>query len=444
MSGLIDLERLTEAARPVRAGRVTRISAGHVEATGPMASIGDLCEISVRQRSGESGKSRLYAEVAGVEETRIILVPLDQSVAIEPEARVVATQTKSALGVGDAYAGRLIDGLGDPLDGGPAVVPAMRMAINGRILQPLERGQPREILETGIRAIDGGLSLGVGQRIGVFAASGVGKTTLLAQLLKGVACDICVMCLVGERGKEVEGLWEEIGKESDTKRFACVAATSDLSAALRVRAVHQAIALAEYWRDQGRKVPFLLDSVTRFAMALRDIGLAAGAPPTLRAYTPNVFAALPRLVERCGAARSGGSITAIMTVLSETDDVDDPIVEVMKSLLDGHVVLSRQLAERGHFPAIDMIRSVSRQAEDLMTPDHCRSATALLRHLSIHDESRIMIESGIYKSGTNPDLDRAVRLRPGILKFLQQAKSETSPLEATLASLSAVSEGMPT
>jgi flagellum-specific ATP synthase len=307
----------------------------------------------------------------------------------------------------------------------------------------MEREEPAEILETGIRALDATLPIGRGQRIGVFAASGVGKTTLIRQLAAQVACERCVLALVGERGREVESIWRELSQSADAARYTCVAATSDLSPVLRARAIGQALSLAEYWRDAGEHVLLIVDSVTRYAMALREIGLAAGAPPTLRAYTPNVFSALPRLVERCGGARAGGSVTAIMTILSETDDIDDPIAEVMKSLLDGHIVLSRQLAEQGHFPAIDVPRSISRQAPRLMSPAHARNARKAIAALATFEDARIMIDSGLYKAGANVRLDEAVRGREALVSFLQQPGGERVALADTLNRLSAV-VGAPT
>ena len=409
-----------------RLGMVRRVLPGHVEASGPFATLGDVCEIE------RDGASSVLAEVAAVEDSHVVLIPFDATAAIFPDARVRARPARSMAQVGEGFAGRAIDALGEPLDGGPRPLASDTAPLEGRVLAPMQRLEPRTMLETGIRALDGLLTLGRGQRVGVFSASGVGKTTLVKQLAAQTACDRCVLCLVGERGREVEAMWRELSSRNHRKLYTCVAATSDLSAPLRARAVHQALSLSEHWRAEGQHVLLIVDSVTRYAMALREIGLAAGAPPTLRAYTPNVFAALPRLVERCGASKSGGSITALMTVLAETDDVDDPIVEVMKALLDGHIVLSRQLAEQGHFPAIDVLRSVSRQSEALMQQDHAadvRRATALL---AAYEDARVMIESGIYKAGANAALEEAMRARPALLEFLRQKPSErTAPADTT-------------
>ena len=422
-------------------GYVRKVSSGFIEADGPLCTVGDICEIECQPTSFDQNSDKVLAEVASVEEGRTVLIPLVQSVPILPDARVSVLPRNHRAAVGDEFSGRLIDAMGQAIDGKAKIFADITMPIFGKVLMPMEREETREIIQTGIRAIDGLLPIGKGQRLGIFAASGVGKTTLMSQLANQIECDRCVLCLVGERGREVETLWSSISQDADNlDRFTCVAATSDVSAALRSRAVYQALALAEYWRDQGEHVLLMVDSVTRFAMALREIGLAAGSPPTLRAYTPNVFDALPRLVERCGGAKKGGAITAIMTILSETDDVDDPIVEVMKSLLDGHIVLSRTLAEQGHFPAIDVSKSVSRQSDKLMTEAHKKSAQEVMAMLSAYEDARVMIDSGVYKAGSNDLIDKAIATKSRVSKFLIQGEKESSGLKATIGSLSSVVE----
>lgn len=425
---ITQMDRLDGARR---VGFVRKVTPVHIVAQGPMTNLGDLCEIEIS--SYHRGERRtILAEVAGVEDDHVVLIPIESSAAIEPDARVIALSDRGLAGVGDCYAGRAIDALGRPIDGGPALTPEHYLPLEGEVLAPMERQDFNVQVETGVRTLDALLPIARGQRLGIFSASGVGKTSLMLQLAKQIECDYCILALVGERGREVEALWSELAQSANAKRIACVAATSDLSPALRARAVYQALCLAEYWRGQGKHVVLFVDSATRFAMAQRDIGLAAGAPPTLRAYTPNVFAALPRIVERCGGARSGGAITAIMTVLSETDDVDDPIVEVMKSLLDGHILLSRQLAEQGCFPAIDVLRSISRQSERLMTAAHARAARQALQTLSVFDEARLLIESGLYKAGANKILDEAIKRRDGLVDFMRQNPQQRSPLSQTL------------
>ena len=422
-------------------GFVRRIGSGFVEASGPAAALGELCDIECA--SGEGGAPRrLTAEVAAVDESRIVLIPLEQHVTVRLGAKVVAGTLRDRVPVGDGFAGRLVDALARPLDGGGRIVPDAYLPLAGEVPAPMERADPSRRLPTGVRAVDALLTLAHGQRVGIFSASGVGKTSLMEQLAAQVECERCVICLVGERGREVEALWRSLSGRKDADRYTIVAATSDESAALRARAASYALSLADHWRAQGRQVLLLVDSVTRLAMALREIGLAAGEPPTVRAYTPNVFAALPRLVERCGATRKGGSITAIMTVLSETDDVDDPIVELMKSLLDGHIILSRSLAEQGHFPAIDVARSVSRGCDRLHPKDQVAAMRDVVAMLGAYEEARVMIETGVYRAGTNPLVDRAISARRDINAFLRQGTEDNAGFDATLLRLKAIAGGV--
>jgi flagellum-specific ATP synthase len=425
--------RLSQIDVAKRVGRVRKVSQGFIEASGPFGVVGEICEI-------ESSKEAVpfLAEIVSVKDDRVVLVPYSHAPLIRPNAKVTAKSTQVLAPVGDKFRGRAIDALGHAIDGKGDPADFERRPLLGHILAPMERSEPKTFLETGVRAIDGLLSIGQGQRVGIFAASGVGKTTLIRQLATQIQADHCILCLVGERGREVEAIWSKLSSSPAQHKFTCVAATSDVSAMLRARAVHQALALAEEWRARGRHVILIVDSVTRYAMALREIGLAAGAPPTLRAYTPNVFAALPRLVERCGAAKDGGAITAVLTVLSETDDVDDPIVEVMKSLLDGHIILSRPLAEQGHFPAIDVPKSVSRQSEDLIPAQLAQLARKAIQQLSLFEDSKLLINNGIYKLGGNVLLDEAIGSRSNLMSFLQQSPKEHSSLGATLDKLSKI------
>ncbi len=430
--------RFLKALETVQAGsltgRIVTVSPSHLEASGPLSTVGDICELETPLKA-EDHQAAL-AQVVAVDEGKVILVPLASNRAVHPGSKIVARPLQSLVGVGDSFAGRAIDALGAPIDQGAPILAEARLPLAGSVPAPLDRVEPDVLLETGVRALDGLLTLAIGQRVGVFAASGVGKTTLIRQLATQVKADRCVLCLVGERGREVEAIWRTLSGENDPARFTCVAATSDASAILRARAVDQALCLAEHWRDQGEHVVLILDSITRYAMAQREIGLAAGAPPTVRAYTPNVFASLPRVVERCGAVRGKGAITAIMTVLSETDDVDDPIVETMKSLLDGHIVLSRRLAEAGHFPAIDVPRSVSRMADGVRTQTHRSLARQVVAQIAAYEEARLMIESGIYKPGSNKELDRIIAARESLTGVLRQADNQASTLASTLEAFS--------
>lgn len=430
------LNRVQAASLVARTGRVGRIQSTFVEADGPGVPLGAICAVETRGASGET-----LAQVAAVNPDSVILVPFDDLSATFPGAQVRALGETAEVPVGDVFLGRAVDALGRPIDGQGPIRSDLTAPLMGLPTSPLDRATPRRRLETGIRAIDGLMPLGHGQRVGVFAASGVGKTSLMTQLAQQVDADCCVICLVGERGREVEALWSQSLSAEVRTKTTLVAATSDQTAAMRVRAGEYALALADHWRARGRHVLLLLDSVTRLAMAMREIGLAAGEPPTVRAYTPGVFAAIPKLVERCGALRSGGAITAVMTVLSETDDVDDPVSELMKSLLDGHILLSRGLAEQGHFPAIDVPRSVSRLANGLMDEAERGNAQAGLEALATYESSRTLVETGVYAAGANPAIDRALALRPGLTAFLRQRQDDHAAQAETTAALAAVLRG---
>lgn len=419
------LEELSAIDPSQRCGRVTSLSSDYITANGPDAPLGSICLVEGDSRSGP-------ARMIAIDHQRVVLAPLDHldGIQLGDTVRLVSAATSGV--VGDAFAGRAVNALGHPIDGGPAV---RGQAPDLRRTPPLERVTSDRPIATGVSALDVFMPLVHGQRIGIFAAPGVGKTQLLTRLVGQADVDRCVICLVGERGREVEALWADVASSDALGRTVLVAATSDDTAAARCQAVDQALALASYWRDDGKHVLLLLDSATRYAMALREIGLAAGEPPTARAYTPNVFAALPRVVERCGAHKRGGAITAVMTVLSETDDLDDPICELMKSLLDGHILLSREIAARGRFPAIDVLKSLSRLADRVMSPRHKQLVMQAKAAVSSYEAVRTMIEAGVYVSGTNPATDRAIRQHGLIEAMLTQPGSLAAPLETSLAEL---------
>ncbi len=422
----------------LRIGRVRKITPTHLEADGPDVSLGTLCEVEAR-RAHACGP--LLAEVVRVSRDSIALSPFEDTAVTFSGARVKANPWGHTVTVGPSFLGRAIDGLGRPTDGKGPIRGDHRRLLYQPPPTALERASPESVLETGIRAIDGLVTLGKGQRVGLFAASGVGKTTLLAQFARQVTADVVILCLVGERGREVEFTWNQILDETARSRATLVSATSDQSAAMRVRACHYALALAEFWRDRGCHVLLAMDSITRVAMAMREIGLAAGEPPTVRAYTPNVFAQLPKIVERCGALRAGGAISAVMAVLSESDEIADPVSELMKSLLDGHIVLSRTLAEQAQFPAVDLCRSISRQSEIVMNNDQRREADRVLEWLSLQQSSRTLVETGLYSKGANPKLDRALERHGAITQFMMQGRNERVPLKATLAELAQLAAG---
>ncbi|WP_425999058.1 FliI/YscN family ATPase [Caulobacter sp. DWR1-3-2b1] len=422
MSLSVLLDRLARTDTVARVGRVTRILPTYIQADGPAVARGAIC--AIQTRSSQTGIGEILAQVVGVNADSIILAPFETGAATFPGAVVTARGQADLAPVGDAFMGRAVDAFGRPLDGGGPIATETRARLGGEPGGALERTASRLPLETGVRAIDSLLTLGQGQRVGVFAAAGVGKTSLMNQLARQVQADRCVICLVGERGREVEALWSRGLSKEAKARTVLVAATSDEAAAMRVRAGDYALALADHWRRQGHHVLFLLDSATRLAMALRETGLAAGEPPTVRAYTPGVFAAIPRLVEGCGALASGGAITAVMTVLAESDEVDDPISEMMKSLLDGHILLSRKLAEQGHFPAIDVPRSISRLSGGLVAADRRADVERALALLSVFEHSRTLIETGVYARGASPQIDEAIDARPALNAFLRQATDE--------------------
>jgi flagellum-specific ATP synthase len=362
------IKQLKNIESVIRSGNLIRVMPTWIEADGPNVPVGTLCKVATKD------DGYIYAEVIRLDGTGVALVPFSNVRELSIGSRVEATSAMAKLPVGMEFLGRAIDAMAQPIDAGPNILPSEYHSLDPDPPSPLERETSDEILETGIRTIDGLLPLGRGQRIGIFSASGVGKTSLITQLLRQVDADVCICCLVGERGREVEAIWSNELAGDVRKRSVLVAATSDQAAALRVRAVRQAMALARFYRDSGLHVFLVVDSITRFAMALRELGLAAGEPPTVRAYTPSVFSVIPRLVEQAGALKGGGSISAVMTILSENDDVEDPLCEMMKSLLDGHLILSRSMAERGLFPAINPLKSVSRNSHQLMSPSHKSAA----------------------------------------------------------------------
>lgn len=433
------LQALRAADLVARRGYVRRVLPLAIEATGPAVALGAHCEIMA---AGGEGGAPVLAEVIGIQERSVTLAPLDAGPGIALGAEVVALTSHDRAPVGDALLGRAVDPLGRPIDGQGRVEAGAWRSLSPRPVSPLSRQGLRTPLQTGLRAIDGLLTLAEGQRVGIFAASGVGKTSLVTQLCRGIDADRIVICLVGERGREVEALWRSELPDALRAKTVLVAATSDQPAALRARAGAYALSLAEHFGDQGHHVLVVVDSVTRLAMALREVGLAAGEPPTLRAYPPRAFAALPNLVERCGVFSGGGRITGLFTVLAESDDLDDPVCELMKSILDGHIILSRELAEQGHFPAIDAPRSISRLADSLRSSEHRRLVRTAIKHLATYEKSRNLVESGLYAAGSNPDIDQAIRVHPSLLAFLRQGEQESATAAETLRALaSCVAEG---
>ncbi len=415
------LQRMRRAELVRHLGTVTRVLPGFLETNGPNVSIGALCQIAC------SDGDALTAEAVSATAHSIVLMPYGTTHGVRVGDTVHAEDKSSAVWVGDEFLGRAIDGLGRPVDGGTPIHGSVSSNLYGSVTPPMQRNTEHIAVETGVRAIDSLLTLASGQRIGIFAGSGVGKTTLVNAIARNVQCDVKVICLVGERGREAAEFWRKNVSEADRKKTVLVASTSDQPAVLRARAVHLALTLAEYFRDQGRHALFVMDSITRYAMALREIGLAIGEPPTARAYTPSVFAALPKVVERCGSAIAGGTITGIFSVLSESDDIEDPLSEVMRSLLDGHLMLSRDMAEQGRYPAIDVTRSISRLMDAVATPQEVKAAHSAVAALAQYEKSRILIETGAYKTGGSPSIDRAVALHDRLVSHICQDLAVSCP-----------------
>jgi FliI/YscN family ATPase len=397
------------ANRPIAEGGVRAIRGIAIHVAGLRAAIGDLCTIHAADRP-------LPAEVVGFDGEDAIVLALGEQHGVAPWDRVVNDHQALTVPTGPALLGRVLDALGRPLDGGPPPAGPAR-AVTGGAPSPLERAPIHEAIETGVAAIDGFLTCGRGQRLGIFAGSGVGKSILLGQLARSAAAPVNVICLIGERGREVgEFVIDALGADG-LRKSVVIACTSDAAPMLRLKAPMTAVTIAESFRDQGQDVLFLMDSVTRFAMASREVGLAAGEPPTLRGYPPSLFALLPRLVERLGNG-GRGSITGMLTVLVEGDDLDEPVADALRGYLDGHVVLSRSLAERGRFPAVDVLASISRLMPKVTGQDHQRRARKVREWLAHHEANRDLVTVGAYRKGADALLDQALAKLPSIEALL--------------------------
>jgi FliI/YscN family ATPase len=409
-------------------GQVTEVIGLLIESRGPHVAIGDFCEVLA------SNGRRIRTQVLGFRAGRVLSMPLEEIDGLQMGDLVEARREDARVEVGPGLLGRVIDGFGKPIDGGPALEVRDTYSLHGEAGNPLDREHITQPLVTGIRAIDGLLPCGKGQRLGIFGGSGVGKSTLLGSMSRHNSADVTVIGMIGERNREVRGFLEkELGPEG-RKRSVVVCATSERPAPLRVRACFVALAVAEYFRDQGAHVLLVMDSVTRLAMAQREIGLAAGEPPSQKGYTPSVFNLLPKVLERAGNFRRG-SITGFFTVLVEGDDFNEPICDAVRAILDGHIILSRELAARNHYPAIDILHSVSRLTNAIATPKQKSGAARLRQALAEYRDAEDLIQLGAYVSGTNPTLDSSIRLRPEILEFLRQDHAASVPIEQTLTRL---------
>jgi flagellum-specific ATP synthase len=411
-------------------GSVKRAVGLVVESLGPPVSVGELCEIAGRDR-GEG----IPAEVIGFRDNYVLSMPLYKVHGVKLGDQVICRKKQASIPVSSALLGRIIDAMGQPIDDLGPIDSTEEYALQPDGTNPLERKNIEETLGTGIRAIDGLLTCGKGQRIGIFGGSGVGKSTLLGMMARYTSADINVISLVGERGREVRAFIEKDLGEEGLRRSVVVVSTSDQPPLLRIRAAMVATTIAEYFRNQGKDVLLVMDSVTRFAMAQREVGLAAGEPPSSKGYTPSVFALLPRLLERAGNFRSGGSITGFYTVLVEGDDMNDPIADSVRSLLDGHIVLSRELAWRNHYPCIDILASVSRLMIDLVPQAYIQKAGKIREWLSTYQKAEDMVNIGAYVKGSNPKIDIALNKIDAVNAFLIQRSDERVIVENALGAV---------
>lgn len=426
-----DMARRAPLVRPE--GRVEKVVGLLVEVSGVKAAVGRELEIPLPHRT-------ITLEVIGFRDGLVLAAPLGPTAGIAPGQRVRLRTSEPAAEVGEALLGRVIDAFGNPMDGMPAPHVGGRAPLHAEPPAPFQRRPITEPLPTGVRALDALLAFGEGQRIGLFAGTGVGKSSLLGMLCRHAKADIIIAALIGERGREVgDFVRHAIGPEG-MSRCVVVAATSDAPPLVRVRGALRATSIAEYFRAQGKKVLLVMDSVTRFAMALREASLAAGEPPLTKGYTPTVFASLPPLLERAGRDSGPGSITAVYTVLVEGDDMNDPIADTVRGILDGHVVLSRKLADKGHYPAIDVLRSISRVARDISTPEHNAAATRMRDLLAAHADAADLIQIGAYVPGSDPRVDAARTLHPTMEALLRQPPDEMTGRPETIARLRAIAE----
>lgn len=413
-------------------GRVSKVVGLIVESRGPEGSVGE--QMLIHLGNGH----RITAEVVGFHGEQVLLMPVENIEGIRPGLMVEATGHQPEIPVAEALLGRVIDPLGRPLDGGPEIEPEAHLAIHSQPPNPMKRRRIGEVLSTGVRSIDGMLTLGKGQRIGIFSGSGVGKSTLMGMVARNTSAQVNVIALVGERGRELREFIENDLGEEGLKRSVVVVATSDQTPLLRIRCALAGTAVAEYFMRRGKDVLMMMDSVTRFAMAQREVGLSAGEPPSSRGYTPSVFALLPRLMERAGTFEGMGSITGLYTVLVEGDDMNEPIADAVRGILDGHVVLSRRLATKNHFPAIDVLGSISRLFSTLAIPEQKQLVAKIRDLMATYNDAEDLIQIGAYVRGSSPNIDQAIHFQPAIQSFLRQAVAEESDHRQTLLAMGAI------
>lgn len=413
-------------------GSVVRAIGLTIEAQGLSSRVGELCHIWSQDNQGP-----LPCEVVGFRNGHTLLMPLGSMDGIQPGSVIAASGSPFSIKVGEGVLGRVIDGLGVPMDRKGPLDSVKRHSLSNSSPDPLTRMRIETPLITGIRAVDAMLTCGKGQRMGIFAGSGVGKSTLIGMIARNALADVNVIALIGERGREVQDFIDNCLGEEGLKRSVVVVSTSDQPALVRLKGAWVATAIAEYFRDRGLDVVFMMDSVTRFAMAQREVGLAIGEPPALKGYTPSVFALLPKLMERTGTSDKG-TITGFYTVLVESDDLTEPITDTVRSILDGHIVLSRELASQGHFPAVDVLNSVSRVMPQVTSTEQRALATRLREALATYYNARDIVNIGAYVSGSNPQIDAALEVMPRITEFLRQSIDERSDMDTTLRQLESI------
>ncbi|MCX7046227.1 MAG: FliI/YscN family ATPase [Candidatus Sumerlaeota bacterium] len=412
------------------AGKVTQVVGTVIEGHCPDASIGRLCDIFSPHR-----QAPVQAEIVGFRENLAILMPLGDMRGIHPGSKIISIRSAPTIRVGPQLLGRVLDAKGLPLDGGPIPGFEMEWPLYGDPINPIDRRRISEPIDLGVRCINGLLTCGIGQRMGIFSGSGVGKSVLLGMMARYTSADVNVIGLIGERGREVKEFIErDLGSEG-LARSVVIAATSDVSPLLRTRGAFVATAIADYFREQGKNVLLMMDSVTRFCMAQREVGLAVGEPPTTKGYTPSVLALLPRLLEQAGMRSGPGSVTGIYNVLVEGDDLTDPVADACRSILDGHITLSRALADRNHFPAVDILASKSRLMREIVPREHTDMAGRIQRLMAIYRESETLINIGAYSKGTNAEIDEAIAIMPMVNKFLRQEIEDKSDLSSSVQSL---------
>ena len=433
---LAKYQRCVDTACTIQAsGKVTNVVGLVIEAQGPLSRLGTVCDIYTK---GDSHK--ITAEVLGFKDNKVLMMPLQEIRGIGPGCPIVARQQRAVIPVGPGLLGRVIDGLGNPIDNKGPIPVESEYPIYGTPINPLTRKRISKPLDLGIRAINGLLSVGCGQRMGIFAGSGVGKSVLLGMIARKTAADVNVIALIGERGREVNEFIEKELGEKGLERSVIVVATSDHLPLIRMRGAFIATAIAEFFRDQGRHVNLMMDSVTRFAMAQREIGLALGEPPTTKGYTPSVFTLLPKLCERAGTSANRGTITGLYTVLVEGDDTNEPIADALRSILDGHINLTRDLSNQNHYPAIDVLSSISRVMDDIIDSEQRQYANKLKECLAVYRKAEDLINIGAYVAGSNPKIDYAIEMIEKINRYLKQDIDETTDFAGSISQLAQLFE----